>query len=171
MRRWATRRTESTAKAILSSSEGRRRGRATSSPAMRCTASLFDRGPALIEGNRVGLNRAGTAALGNAIGVQARACEGTIQIGGETPADAERHLGQPGGRDPGRRHRMQQRAGEHLGQLHRHRPDRHRGHRQHGRHPRHGAERRDRRREQASIGIRSPATTTTASSSSGIMRR
>jgi CSLREA domain-containing protein len=43
-------------------------------------------GPALIEGNRVGLNRAGTAALGNAVGVQARACEGTIQIGGETPA-------------------------------------------------------------------------------------
>ncbi len=45
----------------------------------------IDRGPALIEGNRIGLNRAGTTALGNTIGVQVRSCEGTIQIGGETP--------------------------------------------------------------------------------------
>jgi trimeric autotransporter adhesin len=44
-------------------------------------------GPALIEGNRIGLNRSGTAALGNAIGVQVRSCEGTIQIGGETTAE------------------------------------------------------------------------------------
>jgi CSLREA domain-containing protein len=44
------------------------------------------RGPTLIEGNRIGLNRTGTAALGNVIGVQARSCDGTIQIGGETPA-------------------------------------------------------------------------------------
>jgi CSLREA domain-containing protein len=43
------------------------------------------RGPTLIQGNRIGLNRAGTAALGNAIGVQARECEGTIQIGGSIP--------------------------------------------------------------------------------------
>jgi CSLREA domain-containing protein len=46
----------------------------------------IDRGPTIIEGNRIGLNRAGTAALGNAIGVRVRSCDGTIQIGGETPA-------------------------------------------------------------------------------------
>jgi len=45
----------------------------------------INRGPTIIEGNRVGLNRAGTAALGNAIGIQVRSCEGTIQIGGITP--------------------------------------------------------------------------------------
>ncbi|HEY5118326.1 MAG TPA: right-handed parallel beta-helix repeat-containing protein, partial [Anaerolineales bacterium] len=45
---------------------------------------LFN-GPALVEGNWIGINHAGTAALPNAIGVEARACEGTLQIGGETP--------------------------------------------------------------------------------------
>jgi CSLREA domain-containing protein len=45
---------------------------------------LFN-GPALIEGNRIGINLAGTAALPNAIGVEARACEGTTMIGGDTP--------------------------------------------------------------------------------------
>jgi len=46
---------------------------------------LFN-GPALVEGNRIGINLAGTAALPNAVGVEARACEGTLQIGGDTPA-------------------------------------------------------------------------------------
>ncbi len=45
---------------------------------------LFN-GPALVEGNRIGINLAGTAALPNAIGVEARACEGILQIGGDTP--------------------------------------------------------------------------------------
>jgi CSLREA domain-containing protein len=43
------------------------------------------RGPTLIQGNRIGLNRAGTAALGNAIGVEVRSCDMTTQIGGTTP--------------------------------------------------------------------------------------
>ena len=47
----------------------------------------INNGPALVEGNWIGLNRAGTAALGNAVGVEARSCVGTIQIGGATPAD------------------------------------------------------------------------------------
>jgi CSLREA domain-containing protein len=45
----------------------------------------LDSGPALVEGNWIGINHAGTAALPNTVGVEARSCEGTTTIGGETP--------------------------------------------------------------------------------------
>ncbi|MGD0172998.1 MAG: right-handed parallel beta-helix repeat-containing protein [Anaerolineales bacterium] len=44
----------------------------------------IQQGPALVEGNWIGLNRAGTGALGNAVGVEARSCVATVQIGGDT---------------------------------------------------------------------------------------